>query len=224
MDQTVEIQPPVISFSKQAGADGKSCTAHAAINTLVLGGLQISDSERHELVSFTQNTKPLEISEREALFQKHNLNYHSLSMELVDIQRTPSALFDAISEVMDKQPVGFAISTYLSRRPEEFREGKNIYHAVTARKDGTKIRVIDSYDPDKPEVFNTEKETERLRFLAWFMSGRAQDLIFSGDQPKTKENILALAHEKIESDDPLVSKLFIGESLSTGIAYYGSKD
>ena len=223
MDPTAELLQPTNTLSVQEFSDGKSCTAHAAINTIELGGISIPADERATLISFTQNNKPLEAKERESLFQKHGLDYHSLSMELLGVERTPNTLFNEIVNILEKHPIGFPISTYLSRRPEELREHKNIYHAVAAIKEGTMIKIIDSYDPKNPEVFNTDTESERLRFLTWFMSARAQDIVFTQGQDKSKESVLKVAQERMTNEDPLISKTFIGESLSTGLSYYGTK-
>ena len=188
-------------LSKQNETDGESCSAHAAINVLELMGISVSQQDRNLEIEYAIKEKQLDVAERTKFFHKYGYSHHSLMMDL-DFQKDRSAnsIYQTVSGALEKTPIGFAIASKLSKRPEEFRTDRNVSHAVTAYKEGDKIFLIDPYDPDSKEIFDVSKEEEKFRFMTWFMSGMAQNIVVNTGDKVTNNSVLEMSAEYLKGN------------------------
>lgn len=175
MEPSSENTPQPVDLRTQEPTDGKACTAYALINALRLNGTPAAVQEEDALITKVQEGKSLETGERNKIMQRLGVPHNVLSEVLLENQN-PEAVLSLLQGELSKSPVVFAISRFLAKRPEAYREGKDNFHAVTAHMKDGKVEVIDPYSPDGPEIFDPQSPDDRQRLLGWFISPYIQHL------------------------------------------------
>lgn len=180
---------------KQEPTDGKACTAYALVNALRLNGTPASMQDEDALIKSVQEGKSLETGDRKEILQRLGISYKPLSEALLENQQ-PEALLSVLENELSQSPVVFAVSRFLAKRPEAFREGKDNFHAVTAHMKSGKIEVVDPYAPEAPEVFDTQLPNDRQRLLSWFISPYIQHVGANTSDALTENTSNALSDDK----------------------------
>lgn len=186
---------------KQPSDRPLACSAYSLLNALQICGAEISSTSANNLISRVEETlTPLTYEDRKHFAQENGYTAEWLSF---DESYTDSyeRLIEKFAQELKLGPIFFSISTYLSKRDRTIQptetihanpelQEKEITHSIVATRDDLNIKLIDSFDPENPEIFTLASPDERLELAAWLVSDLFQHHPINTDQPKTKESVL----------------------------------
>lgn len=179
--------PKGAKLEQQPPDEQITCTAFGLIHALRIAEAQILKGELDQFrCEILLSGKPFEIDRMREIAGAHGFDMMYLSAPDIQMGSASDLINYFLSCLEQYKTVILAISTHLSKRNRSIPilreqlspelQTRPMTHMVVAFKEDKKIIMIDSYEPQKPEIFDLDQESERTRLALWVSSAFLQSL------------------------------------------------